>query len=246
MSTTVHPNINILIVEDNLSFAIDLEMQLRTWRYEVLAICERGEEALDIIRQTPPDLILMDISLDGELSGLDIAKAIKNLNIPIIYMTGMKNKEHFQTAKNTTAISYLIKPFDMLTLKGTIDLYFKRQKEPLRTKESRPPASKDLFVKKNKELVRVEPNSIDWINSSGNYCIISTNSNRYIIKKSLKQTLNLLPKNSFIKTHKSYAVRINSITGILLSENKIKVGEDVLPLGRNYRKKLLDVIKYVQ
>lgn len=239
-------NIRAFIVEDNLPFAIELEMHLKSWGYQVVGACDNGEEALVLIKQELPNLILMDIGIIGLYSGIEVAKKIAALNIPIIYMTGEKDNKKFHDAKSTTGISYLIKPFDMLTLKGVIEFYFERQFKPLPTEENMRSFTNELFVRKNKELVKIDYSTIDSINSSGNYCIISSGRKRYIIRKSMKQTLDLLPEGKFIKIHKSYCIKIEAISGIFLSENKVRVGDELLPLGRKYKKQLLEMIKYIQ
>lgn len=239
-------NTRIVIIEDNFPFAIELEMHLKSWGYEVIDIQDNGEDAIAVITEENPDLILMDISIIGPYNGVDVAKKIKGLDIPIIYMTGDKSRTNYQNAKTTTGISYLVKPFDMLTLKGVIEFYFKRQAEPQEKPHQSPSNSNELFVRKNKELVKIASDSVDWISSTGNYCIISADGKKYIVRKSMKNTMSLLPKGDFVKIHKSYSIRIKSVSGIFLSENKVRVGEDMLPLGRNYRKKIVDLIKHIQ
>ncbi|RMG84034.1 MAG: response regulator, partial [Bacteroidetes bacterium] len=112
----------ILIVEDNLPFAINIESYLEEWGYTVTGIAENGKTALWHIVNDQPDLILMDIHINGNVSGMDIALAVKDQNIPIIFITGERDENMYESAKNTRAVSYLVKPFDMLTLKAAIEL----------------------------------------------------------------------------------------------------------------------------
>lgn len=233
----------ILIVEDSYSFAIELEIQLQSWGYKVIGICDDGEEALIFIQQKKPDLILMDINIIGSYNGLEVGQQIKGFNIPIIYMTGLKDRTLFEKAKNTTGIGYLIKPFDMLTLKGAIEFYFKKQANNQKSEEKS--KTNDIFIRKNKELIRIAPADVDWMSSGGNYCIISANNQKYILNKSMKKTISLFPVNEFIQIHKSYYVRLTAVEGLLLSDNKVRIKGQLLPLGRNYRKKLIERIKRI-
>lgn len=236
-------NTRILIVEDSYSFAIELEIQLQSWGHKVVGICDNSAEALFSIQQKNPDLILMDINIIGDYNGLEIGQQIKGFDIPIIYMTGLRDKTIFEEAKNTTGISFLIKPFDMLTLKGAIDFYFKKQSN--RHDQKRKNETNDIFIRKNKELIRITPSDVDWISSSGNYCIVSVNNKKYILTKSMKKTISLFPAYKFIQIHKSYYVRLTAVDGVLLSENKVRIKGQLLPLGRNYRKKLIERIKRI-
>lgn len=239
-------NAKVLIVESNSVFAAQLEIYLRKWGYISTGLCKSGAVAIKTIRQKRPDLIIMDIDLNGLYSGLEVGEKIKDLTIPIIYMTGLEDKKNFQAAIKAENITYLVKPFDMSSLKGIIDFHLEQKNSTPSQKEITNPPQNGLFVKKNKELIKVEPSSIDWINSSANYCIISTNSNRYLVRMSMKQVMELLPKNVFVRIHKSYCINLHAVIGILLVENKVRIGEDLLPIGRHYRKKLLELIRHIR
>ena len=93
--------LKILIVEDNISFALELEMILDEIGYQIIATVDNSAEALDIIFSKEPDLILMDIDIKGNLSGTQIGQKIKHLNIPIIFITSFDNKERYEDARQS-------------------------------------------------------------------------------------------------------------------------------------------------
>lgn len=79
---------SILIVEDELLVAKDIQNRLTKFGYAVVGVVSSGKEAINKATEKNPDLILMDIHLKGELDGIEVAQVIYNgLNIPIVYLT---------------------------------------------------------------------------------------------------------------------------------------------------------------
>ena len=103
----------ILIVEDEKIIAQDLKMTLNNFGYEVPAIVSSGEAAIKKITELSPDLILMDIMLEGELTGIQTAKhTLDNHRIPLIYISAYADENTISEAKKTKPYGYLIKPFE--------------------------------------------------------------------------------------------------------------------------------------
>ncbi len=91
-------NLQISLIEDNRSAALDVEMLLDEMDIKLAAIKDNGEDALQYIYEAQPDLIIMDIDMKGEKSGLDIAKEIDHLRIPIIFTTSYKDKKSYEAS----------------------------------------------------------------------------------------------------------------------------------------------------
>lgn len=236
--------LKLLVIEDDLSYALELEMMLSV-DYELLPIAKSVDEALSILEKENVDLILSDIFLEGEATGIELSEQIRDKNIPIIMMTFSKDEELYQRSKANNLIAYLVKPFDALTLRSTIDLAI--------TKMGLSPESIDsagalgeqvyqnsFFIRTNKQLVKVILSDIKWIQSDGNYCLVVTNNRKYAIKLSLTKILKKLPAKDFIQAHKRYLVQLNCITQIDTSANQLFVGEEPIPIGRKYKPELFD------
>lgn len=112
----------ILVVEDELIIAKDIESKLKSMGYDVKRLSS-GEDAVNYCEDTTPDLILMDISLRDDMTGIEASAIIKKkYNIPIIYLTSYSDKKTFTEAMNTEPVNYLIKPFDVHELKTAIEM----------------------------------------------------------------------------------------------------------------------------
>ena len=114
--------LKILIVEDNLSFALELEMLLDEMGYTDTLRADHSGTALDYIYSQEPDLILMDIDINGNLSGLQLGEKIAHLDIPVLYITALQDAPYQEASRQSNTIGYLVKPVQPLTLRSAIDL----------------------------------------------------------------------------------------------------------------------------
>ncbi|MGA2105604.1 MAG: PAS domain S-box protein [Methanoregula sp.] len=113
----------ILIVEDESIVAEDLKEVLEKKGYIVPGTVSSGEEALEVVSISHPDLILMDISLSGKLDGIETAKRIhEKYNIPVIYLTSYSSEGYIESAKQTDPYGYIVKPFDPPSIATTIEI----------------------------------------------------------------------------------------------------------------------------
>jgi len=113
----------ILIVEDEMIVALDLEDRLTTMGYDVVAAVQTGEEAIAQSLALHPDLILMDIMLKGEIDGIAAAAEINRvLPIPIIFLTASTDEKTVERAKLTGPFAYVLKPFEDRELRVNIEI----------------------------------------------------------------------------------------------------------------------------
>ncbi|MBU2548304.1 MAG: PAS domain S-box protein, partial [Proteobacteria bacterium] len=117
------PKVRILIVEDEVIIADDLEGRLGQLGYFVCGKAVTSEEALELAARRKPDLVVMDIVLKGNTDGIDAAGFIRDtLGIPIVYMTSYADTGHLEKAKPTYPFGYLLKPFQDRDLKITLEM----------------------------------------------------------------------------------------------------------------------------
>lgn len=129
--------IKILVVEDSSIVALDIQHSLQNLGYEVIGIASSGEEALKKVRKTLPDLILMDIKIDGKYDGIETAARIKeNHDIPIIYLTAYSDQDTLTRAKITEPLGYIIKPFEEQELHTVIEVAVYKHQMDIKLKDS--------------------------------------------------------------------------------------------------------------
>lgn len=121
--------IQIMVVEDEIIVAMDIENNLKGLGYSVPAVVCSGEEAIQKAAETHPDLVLMDIVLTGDIDGVEAAQHIGDrFNIPIVYLTSYADKKTLNRAKKTNPFGYIIKPFTEKELEATIIIALERKK----------------------------------------------------------------------------------------------------------------------
>jgi hypothetical protein len=127
----------ILIVEDEIIVAKDIEQSLHSYNYAVLDIARSGEAALQILEEKTPDLILMDIRLSGSLDGIETAEIINTkYDIPLIYLTAYTDDINLSRAKQTEPYGYLPKPFSENEIHTTIVVALYKHKLAVAQKNS--------------------------------------------------------------------------------------------------------------
>ena len=103
----------ILVVEDERIVADDIKMSLQRLGYVVSGMASSGEEAVKKAEETHPDLVLMDIVLEGETDGVEAASVIRfRFDIPVVYLTAYSDKKTLERAKVTEPFGYILKPFE--------------------------------------------------------------------------------------------------------------------------------------
>jgi DNA-binding NtrC family response regulator len=116
--------VKILIVEDEAIIARHLQMELTSDIFDVIDIVSNGEEAIQKVIENKPDIILMDINLNGKMNGIETME-ILNSEIPVIFMTGYANQEFTERATKLNSIAYFNKPVDPDLIKPVIERHFK-------------------------------------------------------------------------------------------------------------------------
>ncbi len=115
--------INILIVEDEPIIAADIESALEKNDYKIIDVVYSLKDALESLKNTVPDLAILDINLSGGMEGITIAEIIKaNYQIPFVFLTSYSDKATLDKAKHTKPSGYLVKPFSEASLFTTIEI----------------------------------------------------------------------------------------------------------------------------
>lgn len=246
---------NIIVVEDESIVAKDIQLSLRKLGYNVLAICSNGYDAILAVEEHKPHIVLMDIMLKGDMSGIEAAAQIKEkFNIPIIFLTAYADESTLNKAKVTEPYGYIIKPFKEIDLHTSIEMaLYKHEKEKEIRKERDllyslvdGKESKDIiFVKANSRLVKVNTKDIYFVEALKDYVVINTANAKYTIHSTMKDIERKLPNADFVRVHRSFIVRIDKIVAVespnlILEDNKKQI-----TIGGSYKEELLKKLNMV-
>lgn len=131
-------NSRILVVEDDKVFVHHLKIILKMMGHTIIDVCSDGEDAVVKARELKPDLILMDVRLQGAMNGVEaMGKIHEGTDIPVVYLTGCEDDTTLQSMKGSVPFGYLLKPFRDSELKIAIEiaLYRHRMEKELRERE---------------------------------------------------------------------------------------------------------------
>ncbi len=200
---------------------------------ELVASCENAIEANKILKSENIDLIICDIQMP-QITGIDF---IKSLNNPPLVIFSTAYPEFAVEGFELEAIDYLVKPIPMDRFLKAIN----RASEMLSVRKE--PKSDDdefFFVKADKKLLKVQYKEIFYIEGLKDYVIIKKDKNRIITLQTMKSLDEKLPKDIFMRIHRSYIINLDHIKAIMGNVVELVVDGKVkhIPIGKSYRDQL--------
>ncbi|MBL0358065.1 MAG: response regulator [Chitinophagaceae bacterium] len=250
--------INILIVEDESIVAMDLAAGLQMDGYNVVGIADNAEEAEELFKNNPVDIILMDIQIIGDRDGIDTAAALlKTRYVPVIFLTAFTDQKTVERVKQLCPAAFLSKPYSLNNVRISIELAlsnFAIAKETqsgaklISIKEEHTnPAPRDketilqlndhIFIKQNYRFIKLKIEDIQYIESANNYINIVATTQKFTLRLQLNEILEKLIFKNIVRIHRSYAVNMSAITSF--NDQDITIGKIELPLGKNYKEDFL-------
>lgn len=232
--------LNFVLCDDNLNIVKKLKEML-----EILFIKNDIDAKIGFITDNPLevisyeeenniDVLILDINLNSNISGIDLAKQIRKSNkkVYLIFSTG--HLEYSLLAYSVKTFDYLPKPLTIERLEVTLN----------RLLDDINSGSNKRFIKINTKTV-VDEKEINYIKKDGMKLIFCTNSNKeYEAYSSFNKIENTLPSN-FIRCHKSYIVNTNNIQNINTNNNIITFNSNIIcDIGPKYKSNLMEVFKH--
>lgn len=240
-------NHSILIIEDDYVVATNVSSTLKENDYDILGICDTGEDALKILEEEKADLVIIDINLAGALDGIETANYISDrYSIPFIFLTANESVEALEKAVITKPVAYMAKPFDPITLRSTIKIAIynvESNNEPIED-QSKIASELNLekgffFIKTTKQLKKIKFKDILWIEAFDIYSKIKLEGDSsQLLGHSLKYVEQSFPSDYFIRVHRSYIVNVRKIDAI--ENSNLIIGKFQIPIGKTYREELMD------
>ena len=235
--------------------AAKISMHLEQLGYEVTGILPRGEDAIVHCQQTAPDLLLLDINLNGTLDGIETAIQLqnKNIDIPIIYLTANADEGTFDRAKPTRPYAFISKPYKKIDLQRAIELAISRMENPpanITTVDTNSTAKNDpfiltdrIFIRHKNRMIKLFLKDIQYIEAERSYCRIMTQEEEFLLSMPLKNLAEKIEANHFFRIHRSHLVNLTCIDEI--AETHIVVAGKVLAIGKSYKEAFMQRIRTI-
>lgn len=244
--------IKILIVEDNVIIADDMQSMLEEIGYEIVDNVIVYEQAEEVLKNKHVDLVLIDIILASDKTGIDLGKHIrKNYNIPFIFVTSNSDRATVENAKTVQPNGYLVKPFEQQDLYTSIEIalsnfdYSEKSSGAEHSSTEDQPMSnsvlKDsIFVKKQHLYYRIQFEDIQFIKADNVYLEVNTIDKKFLVRSPLKNYLEKLPKDKFYRAHKSYIVNVDHIDAI--NSKDIMINNTLIPISKDFKEFIISAM----
>ncbi len=232
----------VLIVEDELIVSKSICLILERKGYDCRTV-DSGEEAIEMMKEYAPDIILMDIGLSGKIDGISAAGIIrKQSNKPIIFITDLDNDSVFQQAKSVLPNSYINKPYTDAALLQAVQL---AMEQPVQVTISKPQTplgervSDGIFVLSGNEYKKVLFIDILYLKASGVFTLMQCSAGKcFKISISSNNVAAQLDYPGLVKASRSYYVNIHRIDSI--RNNELIVGNKIVPMSKSCKASVLD------
>ena len=231
--------LNFVLCDDNISVLnkfskmLDLIFVNNDLDGKISYTTPNCNEVLSYIKNNPVDVVILDIDLKSDISGLDIANKIRNINKKIYIIFATAHLEYLILAYKCKTFDYLPKPISLENLEKTILRLFNDVNED---------SSNNSFIKINNRNTIIRADSVCYIEKDSTKLIFRSVDADYSVYSSFNKIKNELPSN-FIRCHKSYIVNIRNVESI--QDNVVhfdKTNRLTCSIGQVYKKKFWEVI----
>ncbi|TAI49585.1 LytR/AlgR family response regulator transcription factor [Flagellimonas allohymeniacidonis] len=231
---------NCLIVDDEPIAIKVIETHLKEFKeLVVIAKCRSAIQALDIIEKNRIDLIFLDIEMP-KIDGFSFLKSLKN---PPLVIVTTAHRGYAIEGFELDVVDYLLKPISLERMVKAISKVRRMQKEGASFGVSQLVKTKYnpfIFIRSERENVKIELQSILYIESLKNHIKIVTPKKSHITLLSIGKMEDKLPRDVFLRIHRSYLVNKHQIENY--SNTHVVIKRKSIPIGRNYKEEVLEYL----
>ena len=191
-----------------------------------------AEDALEGLSELSVDLIFLDVEMPG-MSGIEFIRSLKD--VPHIIITSAKSN-YAAEAFDYNVTDYIVKPVDLDRFQKSIERV-RLMNENFQV-SARKPGNDVFFVKEDTRLVKINAKDISYIEAKADYVSINTTKKRHTILSTMKAIESKLDQGDFVRIHRSFIVRLDSINEI--DNNVVSIGDKLLPVSRSYKVNLME------
>jgi two-component system, LytTR family, response regulator LytT len=226
---------NCLIIDDEeMARLIISQMLAQHTHLKLVESFSNAIQAMKYLNQNQVDVIFLDIHMP-DFSGFDFIQSLKNPP-QIILITSDKNFA-IEAFEYDCVIDYLVKPISEERFLKAVQKV--NAVNPVKEKNTPKilDSAHEFYVNIDRRLIKIEIASVILVEAKGDYIHIKTDGKNYVVHSTLKKIEEKLPKNLFLKVHRSYIINTQKIIDI--EDNSVLLGKDVVPVSRSNRPELM-------
>jgi DNA-binding LytR/AlgR family response regulator len=234
--------LKILVVEDDHFLAEELVADLIDLGYNPLPYQTESTGVVTVIKSDAPDVILMDIELDGSIDGIDLTRIINGkYNIPIIYMTATNDK-YLKDAIQTEHSAFLSKPYMQPQLKISIERAIMMQIEHISKQET----NNRIFVKQGESYIAISVDDILYIEAQEWESLVTTSTGERLVKVSFANLEKQIRNTTLLRVQRSFIINPEKVSEIAVNGTTVKIKNKYLRISKNYIPNLADLFKIIK
>jgi len=218
----------ILVVEDERIVAEDIVANLEDMGHIGTGIAADFNSAITHVRNSQPDLVLLDIRLQGERDGVELAQElVDRFKLPVIYLSSNSDSKTLQRAFQTSPQAFLTKPFNKNDLAVAIELAVHNAGKPMAELNV---IDNAIFVRKSDRYHKVRFQDILYIRSEGSYSKLVTLRETHTLSINSAKFLEMVPSRIFQRVHRSYIVNLSNVDSY--NSSWAFVGPEQVPISK--------------
>lgn len=237
--------IKVLIVEDDLVIANDLQDKLESAGHEVVAIARTCQQALAAVRRDAPDVAILDIHLeDSTADGIStVTEILKYQTFPFIYLTGHSEPDTIQRAKKTKPYAYLLKPYKARELVLQVELAHSNHKKA----EPRP-GSDSLYLPSNKGYELLLSQDVIFMQAEGAYVRVFLLHEKIprVYSMPLGRLVEHFPDSNFYRISRSALINLNFLERLEVGQVWMRQISEPIPIPDTSRSELIKRLRIVK
>jgi DNA-binding LytR/AlgR family response regulator len=241
----------IFIVEDDKNHLASIHLKILELGYQIVGTGDHPKTVLSQVRKIRPQIILMDINLNGDNEGIFLSEQIRaSYNPSIIFTTALISTEVIDKAVSNSPAGYLVKPISRGDLKANIELALhkkrnqSKEEEPLKDEEK----SKFVTIRTGYKLRKIDLKDVKIVKTeTKNYvCLVTKDDKNFTVRSSLRTMCNDVLPSNFLQIHRLFVINLNFVKFISEKEQLLFTEKGVhIPIGRTFKKALYEKLNLI-
>jgi DNA-binding LytR/AlgR family response regulator len=231
--------IKIGIVEDEGITSEVIRLSLQKLKYKIATPAFTYNQAVQMFETEKTDLVILDIKLEEEKDGIDLAVLLKEkYKTPFIFLTANSDNTTLERAKKVRPLAFLVKPFSQVDLHATIEIAFNNYRSTLNENNEK---NNFVVMKVGRSFEKVNTNEILFLENDNHYFNIHfSNSESITVRASSTEMMDMLPQNNFIQISRTYIVNTDKI--IKMDSSSVFIGQNKLEYKATLKEEILKMI----
>jgi two-component system, LytTR family, response regulator LytT len=238
----------IFLVEDDFFHLHDIQITIEELGHECIGTSSDSLEILDKVEELNPDVILMDIHLNGKQEGIALAKRIRQqYGTLIIFTSSDISVETMSAAIETRPVTYITKPINKNDLQAALILAQNQLNSISESENELSINENEIYIKSNNRLVKVLLSDILYaFADTKNYCtLVVKNDKKLTLRMSIVSLKKILNSANFVQTHRAYIINWHKVDSLSEQNQEINIEGHSIPLGKTFKDEIYQKLNII-